>query len=472
MYRIETKHRTEIAITDDHLCHDFGLSSVLGHPNADLVEAILEALALKPASFQGIDIVVQNHNDFAFRRGAFFASAEPGGGHLVYRTTQVGFWELFQLQLDGYTISANGDRLARIPLGSFVDPQVVAKVPERTEILSLPASLHYEDSQWFEESSTSFFAVRSGALTPNNGVVRVKEKYLATKFDAHGTVFDEAGFYNNPHFVFRRAAEFSDFSFSGKSILIKHSKMQAFCYLDGSFTLPFDGNSSNYYHFLIDGIVHLSMLRRLGFNAPPIMFSSRKGLLPWQKDMLDLVGLSTILLVDGDKTEVVKVADMHWIENTGVNNLPAEELVHVRNIVRIASGTVNARSERKLYIKRKPGARAMINAEEIEIYLSARGYECIDLEGLSVPHQLRLFSEAKVVIGAHGAGLANILFCNPGAKLIDIIPGTGEVRNFFWILCEKIGLLYRFIRSSAPNYESAMYLDLNLLKALLRDECL
>jgi hypothetical protein len=42
------------------------------------------------------------------------------------------------------------------------------------------------------------------------------------------------------------------------------------------------------------------------------------------------------------------------------------------------------------------------------------------LENYSIDRQIRLFSNAKLVIGVHGAGMSNVVFCKPGTRIIEI----------------------------------------------------
>ena len=44
------------------------------------------------------------------------------------------------------------------------------------------------------------------------------------------------------------------------------------------------------------------------------------------------------------------------------------------------------------------------------------------LETLTVDEQIRHFAEAEFVIAPHGAGLANLLFCQPSTVLVELMP--------------------------------------------------
>ena len=37
-------------------------------------------------------------------------------------------------------------------------------------------------------------------------------------------------------------------------------------------------------------------------------------------------------------------------------------------------------------------------------------------------NKYNLFQNAKIIIGAHGAAFANLIFCKPNTKILDIIP--------------------------------------------------
>jgi capsular polysaccharide biosynthesis protein len=55
---------------------------------------------------------------------------------------------------------------------------------------------------------------------------------------------------------------------------------------------------------------------------------------------------------------------------------------------------------------------------------TCRDREVIDFDAtqMGVSDQVALFAGAAAVVGAHGAGLANTVFCNPAATIVEIIP--------------------------------------------------
>jgi Glycosyltransferase 61 len=68
-------------------------------------------------------------------------------------------------------------------------------------------------------------------------------------------------------------------------------------------------------------------------------------------------------------------------------------------------------------------ARPLINEDElVERLVQAYGVEPVVLSLLSLEEQIVLFRNARVVIGPHGAGLANVVFCSPATILYELLP--------------------------------------------------
>lgn len=79
----------------------------------------------------------------------------------------------------------------------------------------------------------------------------------------------------------------------------------------------------------------------------------------------------------------------------------------------------------RFYIdRRKASNRVLHNEVELIEILEQQGFAIIQLEYLNFDEQAYLFSNAEYIIGAHGAGLANMVFCQPGTKIIELMPDT------------------------------------------------
>ena len=83
----------------------------------------------------------------------------------------------------------------------------------------------------------------------------------------------------------------------------------------------------------------------------------------------------------------------------------------------------------RIYVSRNKGrpVRQVINEEELMKCLEPFGFRRIFMEDLDGANQIRLFSEAEIIITPHGSALAFSTFCSEGTTIIELLdkPLTG-----------------------------------------------
>jgi len=87
---------------------------------------------------------------------------------------------------------------------------------------------------------------------------------------------------------------------------------------------------------------------------------------------------------------------------------------------------------RKLFLRRRTGARVLVNHDEVEAALAADGFEAVEPEALSFLEQVRLFRGAAVVVGQTGAGLANLLFAPAGCRAVVLIARSPHSNYLYY----------------------------------------
>jgi capsular polysaccharide biosynthesis protein len=122
-----------------------------------------------------------------------------------------------------------------------------------------------------------------------------------------------------------------------------------------------------------------------------------------------------------------------------VNTLKAIEVPHVgrfneplmhffRNIFLQGESPVS-QPYRLLYISRDNAKRRKIkNEEDVFGLLKLKGFEKVNLEDMKLMDQVKLFQEARMVIGCHGAGLTNIMFMPKNQTVIEL----KSTNNNYW----------------------------------------
>ena len=68
------------------------------------------------------------------------------------------------------------------------------------------------------------------------------------------------------------------------------------------------------------------------------------------------------------------------------------------------------------------------------------------MENYSLVQQVEMIKKAKVVVGAHGAGLGNIMFAEPSAILVELQDDSYACpRPWYWKLANCFGCQYKTI---------------------------
>jgi len=206
-----------------------------------------------------------------------------------------------------------------------------------------------------------------------------------------------------------------------------------------------DALSPNYAHFMTEVLPRLAMYIKYVPGDIPLLVDA--GL---HRNMMaaiqSVVGKRELILIG--KGRAVRVGKVHSISNCGYvpferragsERLPGHSqgqfspaaLRAVREAV-LGSLNMEVRNGRRLYIRRNSGYRNVLNAQEIEDVLVARGFEVVEPEKLSFSEQVEVFSSADVVVGATGAAFANLLFCKPGTLLIIMIADLESTSYYYW----------------------------------------
>ena len=125
----------------------------------------------------------------------------------------------------------------------------------------------------------------------------------------------------------------------------------------------------------------------------------------------------------------------------------------------------NKKADQKLYVVRS-GSRNISRLQQLRLkrYFQRLGYRAVRPELLSAREQFELFASASHVVGLYGAALTNVLFCQPGTKLLVISPidPNGWLDPFYLDLSGQVGqdqFIYLHVR---PNGENQVQDQLNL----------
>ena len=74
----------------------------------------------------------------------------------------------------------------------------------------------------------------------------------------------------------------------------------------------------------------------------------------------------------------------------------------------------------KIYVSRTGSTRSPENEKEVEAIFSKHGFEIVRAEELSFLEKIQKFRNVTHLAGIHGAGLVNLIWMQPGTKMLDI----------------------------------------------------
>ena len=296
------------------------------------------------------------------------------------------------------------------------------------------------------------------ALVPASSIYTAKKGRLVSGreelFSFEYSVFDElTSQVQNP------GAHLSKADF-GKELRVRGSVL----------SLSLGGLESNYYHFLVEFLARYWIFRCSGIEVDWFVVPDH---LSFQKEFLAILGINEKKII-------------RWGEHT---SLVADTIVYpglINNYMRVfqSDGLVNFRKKwlpswlidlyawlksqavqridfpfvhKRIYVSRQSASnRRVVNEEKLLAALRAYGFLLLDCAEMSVSDQIAAFSGADMVIAPHGAGLANLLFGEPGTAVLELFPDLEYQDPSHWLTCNLIGHKYSYligdpVASSAKN---------------------
>ena len=101
-----------------------------------------------------------------------------------------------------------------------------------------------------------------------------------------------------------------------------------------------------------------------------------------------------------------------------------------------------------------PEYRSLSNEDEIKNYLKKKDFVPIRLSEYSFIDQISMFASAQHIIGLHGAGFANIIFCKENTRVSEL--RTSKTGKIIENLGKKLNLKTNFIEKKPINNQTSV----------------
>jgi capsular polysaccharide biosynthesis protein len=229
----------------------------------------------------------------------------------------------------------------------------------------------------------------------------------------------------------------------------------------------------NYYHFTLEVLVKVFLLKDF-LDSATVIFPSKTS--EFHRKWFELIGLKNIRYIEENEVVVSPKVISCNFPNRDLNHhhlitpLFREWIIeHAKN-----KGFLEApKFPSKLFIDRAKAAyRKILNHSEVESILTEAQIPLLNMEELTLEEQINALYFAKHVSFIHGAGLTNILFCNPETRVFDFCHKDFH-QNCFYKLSIPLQLQYQLIKCEAnivhelPGY-CDLYLPLDSVKEIIQ----
>jgi capsular polysaccharide biosynthesis protein len=313
--------------------------------------------------------------------------------------------------------------------GVFFEEVFREKEREEKPPVTVEASVHRMYSNEYRRSQPQAFVagIPQGRIWGRNGAVITPDDALvgdiSREFGQYGGILNEA------HSIFKQ---------------VKLAKVRK---IKGRVAVVAAAGGQNYHHWLYDTLPRIGLLQKTGLikNIDHIIIGYSG--LKFQKDSLEVLGIPP---------EKIIASTDHWdfhiqADELIVTSLPArlgtvsDWTVEFLRDTFLPVGNRAGGPRQRLYLsRRKAPSRNLVNEEQILEILGKLNFRPFYAEDHSIGETAAIIAAADAIVGVHGSGFANLAFCSPDTKVVDILAPK-HLDPYYWILANLTGSVYGYI---------------------------
>lgn len=218
--------------------------------------------------------------------------------------------------------------------------------------------------------------------------------------------------------------------------------------IDEAFSLLHD-HGHNYHHWLLEVLPRYLLARKQGLPATvPLLIEGPVG--RQLREILQQDALGDPPLAEIPRGASAQVKRLHWMSDLCVNKVhtdraparddilfspTAVQLLRELAAPHFASphvATMPRRYDRVLITRANVQFRRLVNRGVLQTAMETQGCWSFDPGQASWVEQVRVFSNARLIVAEAGAALANLVFCQQGATVIVLVNGHAN-SNYFYL---------------------------------------
>jgi hypothetical protein len=228
-------------------------------------------------------------------------------------------------------------------------------------------------------------------------------------------------------------------------------------YMDGRIAVLYSYLGTNYFHYMFDVAARIHLLQKSNLPIDQYVVDTQ---LPFQDEMLTLLGIEKEKRIQMNSTLFLKARHL-IIPSYNIKDgmIPRWVCDFLRRELLFNRKVEKIQGYERIYISREKATRRKVkNEDEVMELLQPFGFKRVYLEQEPLVRKIEIFHSARVIVAPHGAGLANLIFCNPGTKVVEFF-NSAWMRPSFRLISQYVGLdyYYFFGQESSVPYQAKDY---------------
>ena len=213
-------------------------------------------------------------------------------------------------------------------------------------------------------------------------------------------------------------------------------------------------SGNNYWHWLFDLLPKIEILdinKKISLFDYYYIPKINKYII----DTLKIYGIKEHQLINSQEFKHLEANKIFYLQNIYLKkgsfqkqfeNIPLNVVKALRN--KFLKFKNNKFNHEKVFIDRSDSKfihYQLYNNDEIIKKLKKKGFAIYKLSALSIFDQISLFNSSKLILGLHGAGFANIIFCKKNTKIFEILRKEESKRNAVKTISDLTGVKHKKI---------------------------
>lgn len=245
--------------------------------------------------------------------------------------------------------------------------------------------------------------------------------------------------------------------------LRNRTRIPAPCYARGTAVVLNNPWCHNYYHWMLEVAPRILLMRSAGLAADWYVVDCQNR---YQQRVLELLGIPRQQWIQTHYGLHLRADTLLRPSQPGTEAWRDMSAAIKNNVLSSSSAKLPSAAPRRLYISRKSAShRKLANEKDLEQLLSRFGFESHCFEDCDVARQVELISGAEIVVSVHGAALANLIFAQPGTRVVEICPLGRYNTDCFPRVSHKMDLDHVSVMARSTRRRQLLQVELDDVRA-------